>query len=73
MAAKTIINQCAEASFVLTKDRAFFSKTSDSHDQIIIEHDLHADGVGGPNVARVKIVPPGGEIIDCRLISGCIR
>jgi hypothetical protein len=52
---------CKEASFVLTKDRAFFSKTSDSHDQIIIEHDLHADGVGGPNVARVEIVPPGGD------------
>jgi hypothetical protein len=49
---------CEPASFVLTKDRVFWSMTSDSHEDIIEEHGLHADGVGGPNIVRVEITPP---------------
>ena len=50
---------CNFASFVLTKDAAFWSDKSDSHEAIIAEHNLHADGVRGPNILRVEIVPAG--------------
>jgi hypothetical protein len=53
---------CQPASFVLTKDRVFWSKRSDSHEDIIREHGLHADGIGGPNIVRVEIVPPDGDM-----------
>ena len=49
---------CKMASFVLTKDKVFWSKSSDSHEDIIKEFGLHADGVKGPNILRVEIVPP---------------
>ena len=52
---------CRFASFVLTKDEVFWSDKSDSHEDIIKEHDLHADGVRGPNILRVEIIP-GPEI-----------
>ena len=48
---------CKFASFVLTKDREFWSDTSDSHEQIIAENNLHADGARGPNVLRVELSP----------------
>ena len=52
---------CRPASFVLTKERAFWSENSDSHEDIIREHELHADGVKGPNIVRVEIVPPHSD------------
>jgi hypothetical protein len=52
---------CTPASFVLTKDCVFFSKTSNSHEDIIEENHLVADGVRGPNILRVEIVPPDGD------------
>jgi hypothetical protein len=48
---------CKFASFVLTKDGVFWSDKSDSHEEIIKEHNLHADGIRGPNILRVEIVP----------------
>ena len=48
---------CKFASFVLTKDAVFWSDKSDSHEHIISEHGLHADGVRGPNILRVEIIP----------------
>jgi hypothetical protein len=48
---------CKFASFVLTKDGVFWSDKSDSHEDIISEHGLHADGIRGPNILRVEIVP----------------
>ena len=48
---------CKFASFVLTKDSVFWSETSDSHEDIIAKHGLHADGIKGPNILRVEIVP----------------
>ena len=48
---------CKFASFVLTKDREFWSDKSDSHEVIINEHGLHADGARGPNILRVEISP----------------
>ena len=50
---------CKAASFVLTKDRVFWSKKTDSHEAIIEEYSLNADGAGGPNVLRVEINPVG--------------
>ena len=46
---------CRPASFVLTKDRVFWSKKSDSHEDIIEEFELHSDGVRGPNIVRVEV------------------
>ncbi len=48
---------CKFASFVLTKDREFWSDKSDSHEDIISKHNLHADGARGPNILRVEISP----------------
>jgi hypothetical protein len=48
---------CNFASFVLTKDSIFWCDESDSHENIISENSLHADGVAGPNVLRVEISP----------------
>ena len=50
---------CRFASFVLTKDSEFWSNTTDSHEQIIAEHGLTADGATGPNILRVEISPVG--------------
>jgi hypothetical protein len=43
----------------LTKDKVFWSKNGDSHEEIIKEFDLHDDGARGPNILRVEIVPDG--------------
>ena len=48
---------CKFASFVLTKDREFWSEKGDSHEQIIAKNNLHADGARGPNILRVEISP----------------
>ena len=52
---------CKPASFVVTKNKVCWSTKSDSHEEIIAEHKLHADGVQGPNIVRVEIVPPGDD------------
>lgn len=48
---------CEPASFVVTKDRVFWSKISDSHDRIIQEHQLYQYGVRGSNIVKVEISP----------------
>ena len=48
---------CRFASFVLTKDREYWSDSSDSHAQIIDENGLHEWGAQGPNVVKVEITP----------------
>ena len=48
---------CKPASFVLTKTRAYWSEDGDSHEDIISEHSLHADGPRGPNIVHVEVVP----------------
>lgn len=53
---------CWPASFVVTRDRVFWSKRSDSHEDIIREFRLYADGVRGANIVRVEIVPPSGDL-----------
>jgi hypothetical protein len=55
---------CNPASFVLTKDAIFWSMKTDSHEEIVAEHKLHADGVRGPNVLRVEIAPPASNRFD---------
>jgi len=52
---------CKPASGVLTKDKVHWSKKSESHEAIIAEHQLHADGVNGPNILCFEIVPPNGD------------
>ena len=48
---------CNFASFVLTKDREFYSETGDSHRDIISQNSLHEWGAGGPNIVKVEISP----------------
>ena len=48
---------CKFASFILTKDKEFWSQDSDSHEDIIAQHNLSPDGARGPNIVRVEIVP----------------
>ena len=48
---------CNFASFVLTKDRVFWSENSDSHSTIIAENNLHEWGSRGPNILKVEIRP----------------
>jgi hypothetical protein len=48
---------CRFASFILTKDREFWSGTSDSHSEIISANNLHEWGSHGPNIVKVEISP----------------
>ena len=45
------------ASFVLTKDRAFWLQNSDSHSEIISHYKLHEIGPRGINIVKVAISP----------------
>jgi len=58
---------CEPASFVVTKDKVFWSKTSDSHDRIIQEYQLYPYGVRGPNIIKVEIVPYPDRIFSTPL------
>ena len=52
---------CAPASMILTKDSVLWSKTTDSHEEIIREFGIR-DAVGGvPQIVRVEITPPHGN------------
>ncbi len=54
---------CKPASGVFTKGhKAFWSKYSDSHEIIIEEHKLNADGIRGSNIVRFEIAPPNGDM-----------
>jgi len=48
---------CEFASLVVAKKSVHWCM-EDSHEKIIEEHNLTADGVRGPNIVRVEIVPP---------------
>jgi len=56
---------CNPASFVLTKESVFWSRKSDSHEDIIKEHALHDGGMNPePNILRVEIAPDDGDIFS---------
>lgn len=48
---------CSPASFVLTKDHVFWSKTSDSHNDIVKEHKLWDGGAHRQTLLFVEITP----------------
>ena len=50
---------CNFASLVLTKKHVFVG-TTDSHEDIITEHQLY-EGTGRVNLLRVEITPPDGD------------
>ncbi len=52
---------CKPASFVLTKDRVFWSVNSDSHETIIREHELSEGNAARINILRVEITPPNDD------------
>ena len=49
---------CKFASIVLTRDSEHWIAGVDSHEQIIDQRGLHADGARGPNILRIEITPP---------------
>ena len=51
---------CNFASAIITKDHVYFGKT-DSHEDIIVEHQLH-EGAGRVNFVLVEITPPGRDL-----------
>ena len=51
---------CEFASLVVCKKSVHWCM-EDSHEEIIEQHGLTADGARGPNVVRVEIVPPDGD------------
>ena len=56
---------CKMASFVLTKDNAYWSKRTDSHEEIIEEHGLKELGLAGKvGILRVEIVPKRGDYMQ---------
>ena len=53
---------CHFASLVLTKDSVFWSKKTDSHEDIIKEFDLHeGSNPKSPNILRVELLPRYGD------------
>ena len=53
---------CHFASLVLTKDSVFWSKKTDSHEDIIKEFDLHeGSNPKSPNILRVELLPRDGD------------
>ncbi len=53
---------CAFASFVVTRDRVFWSRHTDGHTDIQQEHKLCEAGVRGANVVNIEIAPPAAGI-----------
>jgi hypothetical protein len=54
---------CKLASFVITKGpKVWWSRESDSHEDIIFEYNLNQDGCRGPNVVRAEISPEKGNL-----------
>jgi len=53
---------CRPASFVVTKDRVYWSKSRDSHEDIIRENDLKESNIRSEiQFVRVEICPPDGD------------
>jgi len=48
---------CCPASLIVTKHKVFWSRFSESHEDIIREFNLHMDGARGPNGVRVELSP----------------
>jgi len=55
---------CKPASFVLTKDKVFWSKKTDSHDEIIREFGLHEGNAVQIYTLKVEISPADGDIFS---------
>ena len=55
---------CQAASFVVTKDRVFWSKKTDSHEKIIREFSLVPEVAGKICIVRCEVVPPEFERYD---------
>jgi hypothetical protein len=57
------MKMCKPASGVFVKGHiAYWLKNSDSHEEIIREHKLNADGIRGTNVVRFEVTPPNGDM-----------
>ena len=52
---------CREASFVITENRVYWSRKSDSHEDIIQEFGLNHLDCDPPGFVRVELTPPGND------------
>jgi len=52
---------CTPAAFVLTSNSVLWSCATNSHEAIIDEHNLYANGARGPSVLKVEITPKNGD------------
>ena len=52
---------CKPASFVLTENNVYWSLKTDSHDEILLEHDLRDSIAGKVQIVRCEITPPQGD------------
>ena len=55
---------CNPASFVMTKNKVFWSKKTDSHEGIIKEFDLCEGNASQVNIVRIEISPSDGDIFS---------
>lgn len=46
---------------IIGRDRVYWSRFSDSHENIIAEHELVPDSVRGPTMVRVELTPPEND------------
>jgi hypothetical protein len=53
---------CKPASFVMTKDRVYWSRKSDSHEDIIEEFGLSHLDTNQPGIARVELSPANDDL-----------
>ena len=53
---------CRPASFVLTKNKVFWSLETDSHEDIVAEYKLSENGVRGIKILRVEVSPNNGDL-----------
>jgi len=53
---------CNPASFIVTKDQTFWSKKTDSHEEIISELNLVEIVASKTTLVRVEITPDGGDL-----------
>jgi hypothetical protein len=52
---------CNPASIVLTKDNAYWSLKTDSHEEILAEHNLRDAIAGKVQIVRCEVTPPNGD------------
>jgi hypothetical protein len=53
---------CSPASLIITRDKVFWSRKTDSHDEIMWEFGLNDEVAGKITLVKVEITPPNGNM-----------